>query len=182
MGSEHGQIRQRRRGNREKKISECETSCQPSPLHVSQFVQLLTGGEHGGQAGVGPDGEVVSQALVRLRLITGQDVSQGWTVWQDCIHCPIDGFVGTDQIVLIREINLSSSSLESCLLQLPDGGFQLSRDHEFYYEVQVALKVSGRRSCYLVIMTSRDFLYMVVGRDLHLWSTVINPMLISCRR
>ena len=178
MDSEHGQIGQRRRGNREKKISECETSCQPPPLHLNQFVQLLTGGELGGQ----PGGEVVSQGLARLRLITGQDVTPGRTVWQDCIHCPIDGFVGTDQIVLIREINLSSSSPENCLLQLPDGGFQLSRDHEFYYEVQVALKVSGRRSCYLVIITSRDFLYQLVGRDLKLWSTVISPTLISCRR
>ena len=194
MDSKHGQIGQRRRGNREKKISECETSCQ-SPLHINQFVHLLTGAgggekdaepDDGGGGGGGGGGglsscasEVVSLALARLRVITGQDVTGGRTVWQRCIHCPIDGFVGTDQIVLIREISLSSSSpgRGSCLLQQPDGGFQLSRGHQFYYEVQVALKVSGRRSCYFVIINSRDLHYQVVGRDQHLWSTVLNPTL-----
>ena len=191
MDSKHGQIGQSRRGNREKKISECETSCQP-PLHINQFVQLLTGIENhrepgsgeggGGGVGGGVDGgqcssEVVSENLARLEVITGQDVTAGRTVWHGCIQCPIDGFVGSDQIVLIREINLSSSSPGSCLLQQPDGGFQLSREHQLYYEVQVALRVSGRRSCYFVISNSRHFHYQVVARDLHLWSTVINPTL-----
>ena len=58
----------------------------------------------------------------------------------------------------------------------------MSRDHELYYEVQVALKVSGRRSCYFVMMVSRDFHYQVVDRDDHLWATVINPTLNSCSR
>ena len=193
MDSKHGQIGQRRRGNREKKISECQTSCQ-YPLHINQFVQLLTGGAAGekdGDLDGGDDGgddgggggqsssEVVSLALARLRVITGQDVTGGRTVCHRCIHCPIDGFVGTDQIVLIKEIHLSSSSPASCLLQQPDGGFQLSRGHQFYYEVQVALRVSGRRSCYFVIINTLDLQlhYQVVGRDQHLWSTVINPTL-----
>ena len=127
-----------------------------------------------------PSREVVALALARLKRITGQDVSGGRTVSHQCIQCPIDGFVGTDQIVLIREINLSSSSPECCLLQQPDGGFRLSREHQFYYEVQVALKVSGRRSCYFVIWTRGDFHYQVVGRDHHLWSSVINPALDTC--
>ena len=181
MDSEHGQIGQRRRGEREKKISECEESCQPPPLplplHINQFLQLLTGKEKDWKPASQPSREVVALALARLRRITGQDVKGGRTVSHQCIQCPIDGFVGTDQIVLIREMNLSSSSPGRCLLQQPDGGFRLSRNHEFYYEVQLALKVSGRRSCYFVILINRDFHYQLVGRDHQLWSSVINPTL-----
>ena len=182
MDSKHGQIGERRRGNREKKISESEGSCQPPPLTRHQFIQLLTGREKGWEPAGQSSREVVARALARLKWMTGQDVTGGRTVSHQCIQCPIDGFVGTDQIVLIREINLSSSSPECCLLQQPDGGFHLSRDHELYYEVQVALKVSGRRSCYFVMMVSRDFHYQVVDRDDHLWLTVINPTLNSCSR
>ena len=182
MDSKHGQIGQSRGGNREKKISESEPGCQPPPavLHISQFVQLLPGGEKEGRVGGPPGGEVLTRALARLRVITGQDVTGGLTVSHRCILCPIEGFVGRDQIVLIREVNLSSSSPGCRLLQQPDGGIQLSRDHQFYYEVQLALEVTGRRSCYLVITTSRDLHYQVVAWDQQLWATVIQPTLNTC--
>ena len=179
MDSKHGQIGQRRRGDGEKKISECEGSCHQPPLHISQ---RLRGREAGWETAGRASREVTALALARLGRITGRDVTGGRTVSHQCIHCPIDGFVGTDQIVLIREVNLSSSSPGRCLLQQPDGGFRLSRNHEFYYEVQLALKVSGRRSCYFVILINRDFHYQLVGRDHQLWSSVINPTLNSCTK
>lgn len=136
------------------------------------FALVVDGGRREGRGGPGPG--LVVAALHSLALMTGQDVTQGRTVSHHCLLCPIDGFVGTDRIVIVKWLNLSPSDQESP--QTP----QFSPEPEHYYEAQVALGVSGRESCYLVLLTSSDLYCHLVVRDLRLWTRVIDPALHSC--
>ena len=124
MDSKHEQIGTR--GNTEKKI------CEITPPHVSQFVRSVR--SDGGRE--------------RERLVTGQEGTRAHSVSLHCLHCPLDGSVGTDKIVLVRKLHPSSSEPE------PDGGSPSSREQELY--------LGDSRSCCLVLVEREDQLWTVI--------------------
>ena len=125
MDSKHEQIGTR--GNTEKKI------CEITPPHVSECVRSVR--SDGGRE--------------RERLVTGQEGTRAHSVSLHCLHCPLDGSVGTDKIALVRKLHPSSSEPE------PDGGSPLSREQE--------LCLADSRSCCLVLVEREDQLWTVIA-------------------
>lgn len=53
--------------------------------------------------------------------------------------------------------------------QLSDGQMSLKRNHDYYYQVQGQLHVTGRTFCYFVVWTTKGLVYEKIERDDQFW-------------
>lgn len=101
-----------------------------------------------------------------------------------------DGLVGEDSLVEVKCLfsasNLQSTDLKEIVkekkgncLEIIDGSIRLKRNHNYYYQIQGQLNVTGRQFCYFVVYVNDNVELFIekIEKDEDLWESFMLPKL-----
>lgn len=106
-----------------------------------------------------------------------------------------DGLVGEDSLVEVKCLfsasHLQSTDLKEIVkekkgncLEIVDGSVRLKRNHNYYYQIQGQLNVTGRQFCYFVVYINDNVELFVekIEKDNDLWESYMLPKLVRFYR
>ncbi|KAK4887438.1 hypothetical protein RN001_003709 [Aquatica leii] len=94
-----------------------------------------------------------------------------------------DGLIGTNGLVEIKclpsiGVNpIKDSATSTTCFEIKDGNVQLKKNHNYYFQVQGQLNITGREYCDFVIFTENDFHVEKMFVDRHFWQETMLPKL-----
>ena len=114
------------------------------------------------------------EAIQKLEEVLGVNVLRNKSAirYQAFLSKPA-GFVDDDSLVVVKcPINALSKPFEALsreeetfFLKEERGMLKLSKDHDYYFEVQADMKICERQWCYFVVWSPSEFYYQLVQRD-----------------